>query len=139
MNREIKFRAWCKEGKYMVYDTHSIKVLERYDHENCMQYIGLKGKNGKEVYEKDFVSVHQFLFDGNEIEKEWIGEIVYMEEFNCCGFGLKVISGEFSLEHTGYETYEEMPPIPLSDIYGLHEESFEVIGNIFENSELLNS
>lgn len=151
-NREIKFRAWDKEHKEMIYKHDEIPLFYEEDsgfhsgyilgntHRRAgdwvelwlMQWTGLKN-----IYEGDIVKVHQFLFDGNEIEKEWIGEVVYIIEHNCCGFGLKVISGDFALHHTGYKSFEDLPPIALSSIYGLHEESFKVIGNIYENPELL--
>lgn len=96
------------------------------------RFTGLKDRNGKEIYEGDILKIHQFLFDGNEIEKEWICKVEYITEFNASGFGVKVLSGEFALEHTGFNSYDEMPPFTFSAIVGLHEESFEIIGNIHE-------
>jgi hypothetical protein len=37
----------------------------------------------------------------------------------------------------GYREHEDCGNIPIFNFYGLHEESFEKLGNIYENPELL--
>lgn len=85
--REIKFRAWDKESKTMIYDTFpnglsSSDILARWNPEWIMQYTGLKDKNGKEIYEGDILKqAGGFIFkvgfkDGkfmldNEVGKDW--------------------------------------------------------------------
>ncbi len=158
--RELKFRAWIPMGHWLLESKRlsGKAALDGYmlhNWQDCiyidplgfvpeeetgiviMQYTGLKDRNGVGIYEGDVISVHQFLFDGNEIEKEWIGIVEYITDFNCAGFGVKVLSGEFALLHTGYDSYEEMPPFTLSSIYGLHEESFHILGNIHEHPHLI--
>ena len=129
--REIKFRAW--DGKTMtegvqpllenVNPTHcmvpelSMSIYEpsgrkRFWYEieikAIMQYTGLKDKNGKEIYEGDVVKCH----DHPTGIYDGVGEVI----FNC-----------------GYYSVKALLP-PLHD-YGTA--WTEVIGNIYENPELL--
>jgi hypothetical protein len=50
--REIKFRAWDKENKKMVFfnSIWNMPDPDYSEHSDLMQYTGLKDKNGKEIY-----------------------------------------------------------------------------------------
>lgn len=164
--RPIKFRAWDKVNKewlktksgglslnnktqkleYTFSDTFTL-----HDWETCrkigafpgnyevVQFTGLNDKNEKEVYEGDCVTMHQFLFDGNEVESRLFGVITYLEDStyfeDVAAYGFKKIRNKFYENHTGFEPGEGVSP--LCYFYGLHEESFEIIGNIYENPDLL--
>jgi uncharacterized phage protein (TIGR01671 family) len=54
--REIKFRAWANKAKVMHPIWYGIEP-DRPDSNDydIMQYTGLKDKNGKEIYESDFL------------------------------------------------------------------------------------
>lgn len=142
--REIKFRGKDSiTGEWVCGDLSTKNLFNttliyreewwdvEVDPETVGQYTGLKDKNGVEIYEGDILKMHQFLFDGNEYDKETIGVIKWGEY----GWLLSQIDGKEVNEYMGYkngegETY-------LIHFYGLHEESFEIIANIHDNPELL--
>lgn len=156
MNKISKYRSWDKIERNMCYGNeeeavswHSgaispaIVVInsllkERRERYEYMQYIGIDDKDGKEIYDGDIVKIHQFLFDGCEYEKEIIVSIEYMDEMAC--FGANLLHAKEIRRYMGYggETdSDEKVVVPLCNFYGLHEESFEVIGNVYENADLL--
>lgn len=129
--REIKFRAWLKEKNKLVYpewiaffkDFAEFKAKEVYGYTvyrpNCknvdiMQCTGLKDKNGKEIYEGDIVKVPHFLHD----ERIKINGVVKYVN-NRAEF---VIDLE-DIEETFYCCNQK--------------DRIEVVGNIYENPELL--
>lgn len=118
--REIKFRAWDKINKEM-FNVESINFQERrvykdvvsyrnFNDIELMQYTGLKDKNNKEIYEGDIVKLRA---------NHGIGVVKYYDEW-----------GAFVVEY--------IKPRPLA-VLGMnyYKEDIEVIGNIYENSELL--
>ncbi len=122
--RENKFRTWDKKEKVMIDNALEIKNIglgegsvlidEEAQTGNeliWMQFIGQKDENGKEIFEGDIV-----LFKCNEdYTEETKGVIIYNEE-ECC-FEIK---GYVNFTSDGAEIY-----------------TIEVIGNKFENPELL--
>ena len=149
MAREILFKAkridngeWVEGlvtimwGQYHIINPNDENTAYPIDTDTICQFTELYDKNGNKIWENDVLNVHQFLFDGNEYEKEIIVSIEYMEEMMC--FGANLIEAKEIKEYMGYATDDvEKCVIPFNDFYGLHEESFEVIGNIFDNPELI--
>ena len=133
MNAEVKrmrpeFRAWTEEGKAMYYDAYPFKdgtLLLSYDGIAfdevpasdfiLMQSTGIKDKNGKEIFEGDVV---KYKVGCNTFTEE----VVYDKNF--AGFGVKDADAVIIF------TFGE-----LAEDVDLH--SLEVVGNIYENPELL--
>ena len=133
--REIKFRAWDKkERKMYLFDAPFVDCeynrlsfscdWNKYnitygdliiDNENLvlMQYTGLKDKNGKEIYEGDLLLGR---FDVDKVE-DWLW---------------------LSLTEKQKKTGEIIIEVGIPGVYqNALPDDIEVIGNIYENSELL--
>jgi len=130
--REIRFRVLNISdvtGIKMYYDVPSNFSL---GNGGCiMQYTGLKDKNGKEIYEGDIIHFQDWdtdpSDDGDEID-EGIGQVLFGHTTS--GFGYT---------HGWYvEIIENKKYKPHGYFRGLEMQVIEVIGNIYENKELLN-
>jgi uncharacterized phage protein (TIGR01671 family) len=145
-NREIKFRAWHPVRKEMLQvislhnlhsqvnvhsdlaiDDESQKVLSTHHSLSAVQsdiaycqFTGLKDKNGKEIYEGDILDLSEPLqFTGNKPKQKMPtkrGKIIFHE-------------GSFLIK-------QKSKKVRLSSLT-IRYCGLEVIGNIYENPELL--
>ena len=136
--REIKFRVWLKimddEPGHMEYPEGSVDLgwaFIDYGGEKdwpFMQYTGLKDKNGKEIYEGDYLSVVPSEVSGAGIVASIDGQsthtraVVWREEE--ADFGWRLLNGDTN--QSG-----------LCLCKNNTEKLFVVIGNVHENPELL--
>ena len=119
MSREIKFRAWDKRHNSMEYinDLYWFEEngIHDFNDDNYifMQNTGLKDKNGKEIYDSDIVKI------------TWgSGKIVFYEVKYC--------------ESLGYHYLRDTKNKEDDDIICIYDYSqMDVIGNVFDNPELL--
>ena len=140
--REIKFRAWHKHSRIMA-DVINIKFQYKeitldvptdkinpdwvcwwhatnvnFDEIELMQYTGLKDKNGKEIYEGDICRWRDLeTFNGEIIEDIFV--VIWNNEK--LAWYTQNLDSNF-----GYDLYEYTDDRDL-----------EVIGNIYENADLL--
>ena len=142
MNREIKFRVWDKNRNKMWYhgdwlnDTYDkeyfstvpsclFEILEDLKNEkygySLQQFTGLKDKNGKEIYEGDILEY--FIDQQYQNCGTYICEIVFSN-------GSFFSKNDYDFGSRMYGDRIRLQPC-LSDGY--------IIGNIFENPELLKS
>jgi len=149
--REIKFRAWATEVKEMVsdvfFDNLEVSVWgedgeleivgDRIPNrllQYCilMQFTGLKDKNGKEIYEGDIVRNHWYRINGDYLGHDWVvkfGEhMTSGDYYNCDAYGWYV---------EGINPEADEPEHTLHDLPADGDKGVEVIGNIYENPELL--
>ena len=117
--REIKFRAWDKKRSkwfddFNITDEGNLFTFQgrepsTWDQDSIIliQYTGLKDRNGKEIYEGDIIKYHA----------GGIGEIFWDEE-----------TASFKVEWHKTGEFTNMEAIMKVS---------EIIGNRFENSELL--
>jgi uncharacterized phage protein (TIGR01671 family) len=153
--RDIKFRAWHKGYPKTghIPATNSAMLFESRPGETLgwladgqpievMQFTGLKDKNDKEIYEDDIIKFHYFYqslganLGAQESEHELVGVI----KMGTYGWGIEAITGEHWHGHTGYgpgEGESSLLELCAMNESSIHEESFEVLGNLHSNPELL--
>jgi len=128
-NREIKFRAFDTSMPYMsnpftLYDIQSGKIQFTKD-VSIMQFTGMYDKNGKEIYEGDLCKI--------SIGHPYRTAKTYQVIFRNGAFQMLPTDGEVSI------AFVTMTKQALDNGYEYDHigEFIEIIGNIYENPELL--
>ena len=118
-----KFRAWDKETKTMngmaeIYRNRNqeIELHPRDDEIILMQSTGLKDKNGKEIFEGDAIAIE---VDDTETP-------INARVFQNSKIGVLM-----------FHVFEDNEDVPMVELLEDNSVAFEIIGNIYENPELL--
>ena len=165
--RDIKFRGKNKEGKWSYgtgvvkvivncKETNALEIIQsvdydeldyyvpNYDSEEIRpdtigQYTGLKDKNGKEIYEGDIILTQPFRdkpYSKNYKEKRLKGIVEYNikcgNNFYGCEGKMKYWGAEWHVEIIDKEDYKKFSNYDWGKFF-----ECEVIGNIYENKNLL--
>ena len=131
--REIKFRAWGRLTK----DMHNLGPTENFttegelepnEHKVYMQYTGLKDKNGKEIYEGDVLSGKFKKVNRKMVESPSV--VFWMESH-----------AMFQHKWDEWNGFHNQPFWTNEPLWGaacsMSKTKVEVIGNIYENPELI--
>ena len=154
MQREIKFRAWLTIAKKWI-DVNKLEVLrdgqaspsnqsqqflttgklihpiDLPETTTIQQYTGIKDINGKEIYEGDIIKNH------TPYEEYCRLAVVVWGKYEYCYWALAVldlrnkIAPEVVHNINGFALKEELP------LYQKYFGSYEILGNVYENSDLL--
>lgn len=123
-----KFKVWDKHiGKMFSvgiidYTIHSVYIKQPFfewyserdfDRVELLQFTGVKDKTGKEVYEGDIVRFY------DDYDEEYKATVVFID-------GL----GAYGVEWDGFQS-------TFNNINEYYSKDFEVIGNIYEDKDLL--
>ncbi len=117
--REIKFRQFIEKGLFHYWGfTEDGFISPIHPNKSYDQYIGLKDKNKKEIYESDLV---EFRTYGQEPNITRLGKVIYIGDmaqflFKC------------PLSYLDYISFRAEE---------INKETIRVVGNIYENPELL--
>jgi uncharacterized phage protein (TIGR01671 family) len=146
--REIKFRVWDGEQMvspdyinrdgYACWKSNSIPESSK----DIMQFIWLKDRNGEEIYEGDILKhryeVEEYDDDGYPVGviegiDYLIGYVYFSSVYNAWGFDninkyLKYLDPEWLTTGAKHHSFLRYNP-----------DDYEVIGNIYENPELIKS
>lgn len=115
--KEIKFRAWDRLENRMVYLNNFGQIPYNWKEVwNLMQFTGLLDKNGKEIYEGDILAVTDPNGEpGLPFAVKW--------NSGACTYPFEEDFENFDITSIGWA--EQM------------DYEFEVIGNIYENPDLI--
>lgn len=126
MSREIKFRAWDKFDKRMIVWDECLKnesliaeIILNTERYTAFEYTGLEDKNKKDIYEHDLVKITYFDWLSGKEQHLQICKVYFKD--GCFGF-------DYGFNKREFLTVNCFEPRSYT---------FEIVGNIYQNPELL--
>lgn len=143
MNREILFRGkridngeWV-EGNLFVGDdgqceiligTKIIRISYPVIPETVRQYTGVKDKNNKKIFESDILRGYQYPYLSYD-DFNYYAEVIYFD--NCPAFGI------YTFKNPNLNVVRGISAGNTALMEDWESENWEIIGNIYDNPELL--
>ncbi|MCP3669953.1 MAG: hypothetical protein GY814_05885, partial [Gammaproteobacteria bacterium] len=141
--RDIKFRAWRSQVKrFRFFDISTGFNVENADvFKTVEQYTGLKDKNGVEIYEGDVLNFDWRLQKTNELYASDCENIKGLVLFENSKFIVRYFNKSMSFDLSGinqvtFERFWRETYVSAKDDY-FKMSGFEVVGNIYQNPELI--
>lgn len=123
---EVQFYECWIDGGYM-----EDEIIERnIEDVELMQFTGSTDKNGQEIYKSHILKIPDYYLicddgSGPVYEESHLAEVVYSNKYACYGVDIKSSGEIFS---KGFTSFHEIIGEGVS---------FKIIGNKFENPELI--
>ena len=125
-NRVFKFRFWIEHSKFMTEPITIDKVFDYQDqvlNNEMVLFTGFYDKNGKEIYNGDILMNEGFMIELSTMDKKSKFKDFYEVVDNRIFYTTRKIKNNYTSQ------------VPNSQ--EIYSEFYEIVGNIFENPELL--
>ena len=120
----VSLKSFIVESSCYTFDKWDWNECAQVDTDTICQYTGLTDKNGKKIWENDVVKKHFYTdYDACANSEEYIGAV----KFTDYAWIIETVRGKYLCTR----------PIFESMAYSEDVKHFEVLGNIFDNPELI--